>query len=311
MTNEPQNIYVSMTRDGYYALELLLKNKKRIDEIISLPKGKSSNVCDYINFEPLVKKFGVKITYTENVNKLSGMFRQNRPNVIIANGWSQLLRKELLDTAVNGCVGTHPALLPKNRGRAPVPWHFINKEKYGGVTLFYLEAACDSGPIIDQAKFKIRDNDNASSYYQKITNLGAKLLLKHFDSIVNGSAKSKARPQDHLRATYLLKRRPIDSEIDFSAKSAKEIHNMVRAVSDIYPLVNFNYKKQKFLILKSSLPTHAPRFSGITGQIAKITKDYIWILGKSGIIEFNTILNDKREKVKPNEVFRAGDVLNE
>jgi methionyl-tRNA formyltransferase len=311
MTNEPQNIYVSMTRDGYYALELLLKNKKRIDEIISLPKGKSSNVCDYINFEPLVKKFGVKITYTENVNKLSGMFRQNRPNVIIANGWSQLLRKELLDTAVNGCVGTHPALLPKNRGRAPVPWHFINKEKYGGVTLFYLEAACDSGPIIDQAKFKIRDNDNASSYYQKITNLGAKLLLKHFDSIVNGSAKSKARPQDHLRATYLLKRRPIDSEIDFSAKSAKEIHNMVRAVSDIYPLVNFNYKKQKFLILKSSLPTHAPRFSGIPGQIAKITKDYIWILGKSGIIEFNTILNDKREKVKPNEVFRAGDVLNE
>jgi len=311
MTDKFQNAYVSMTKDGYYALELLLKNKKRIDEIISLPEDKSSNVCDYINFEPLAKKFGVKITYKKDINGLTGRFRQNRPNVIIVNGWSQLLKKDLLDTAVNGCVGTHPALLPKNRGRAPIAWHFINNEEYGGVTLFYLEATCDSGPIIDQVRFKIKANDNASSYYQKITDLGAKLLLKHFDSIVSGSAINKAKPQDHTKATYLLKRRPIDSEIDFSAKSAKEIHNMVRAVDNIYPLANFSYKKQKFLILKSNLPAHAPRFSGVPGQVAKVTNDYIWILGKNDIIEFNTVLNNKRKRVKLNKTFKTGDVLNE
>lgn len=186
-----KNIYVSMTKDGLYALEVLLKNGKKIHEIICYPKEKSHNISDYIDFKKIAKKYKLKITYTENINSLIRKFAKNNPNVIIVNGWSQLLKKELLETARYGCVGTHPSLLPKNRGRAPIPWHFINKEKYGGITLFYLKPTCDSGPIIDQVKFKITKMDNASSYYEKITNLGANLLLKHFDSITDGSAKKK------------------------------------------------------------------------------------------------------------------------
>lgn len=311
MKNWSKNIYVSTTKDGYYALDILLKNKKRIDEIISLPKAKAQYVSDYIDFKSLAKRYGIKITLTKNINLFTSRFEKERPNIIIVNGWSQLLKKQLLDTVINNCIGIHPALLPKNRGRAPIAWHFINQEKYGGVTLFYLEPSCDSGPIIDQAKFKIHPTDNASNYYEKITKLGAELLLKYFDSIADGSAISKTRPQDHSKATYLLKRRPKDSEIDFRIKTAKETHNMVRAVSDIYPLANFSYQGKKYFVLKSDLPKNTPTYSGIPGQIAEAGDDYVWILTQSRIIEFNIILGENRNKINIKKTFKVGEVANE
>ena len=300
-----------MTKDGLYALEILLKNGKEIHEIICYPKEKSHNISDYVDFKNIAKKYKLKITYTDNINLLTDRFKKNNPNVIIVNGWSQLLKKELLKTARNCCVGTHPSLLPKNRGRAPIPWHFINNEKYGGITLFYLEPTCDSGPIIDQARFKILETDNANSYYEKITKLGAKLLLKHFNSIINGSAHKKARPQNHKMATCLLKRRPQDSFINFNNKTAEEIHNLIRAVSCIYPLANFIYQGSLYYVLSSKLPKNIPHFSGIPGQIAKVSRNFIWVLCKLGIVQFNKILDDNKKEVELLKIFKTGEVINE
>lgn len=299
-----------MTKDGYYALEVLLNKGKKIHEIISYPKEKSSNISDYMDFNSLAKKHKIKIIYTDNINSLISRFLKEKPNVIIVNGWSQLLKKELLSTAINGCVGTHPSLLPKNRGRAPIAWHFINKEKYGGVTLFYLEPTCDSGPIIDQVRFKIKSTDNASSYYEKITKLGAKLLLKHFDSIIDGSARKRATPQDDKKATYLMKRGPQDSYIDFHTKTAEEVHNLVRAVSDIYPLAYFTYKDKQYLVLSSNLPKKMSHFSGIPGQIAKVSKHSIWVLCKQGVVKFTKVLYNNRKEVNLLKNFKTGEVLN-
>ena len=306
-----KNIYVSMTKDGYYALQSLIANNKKIDEIICYPKEYSKNISDYIDFKDFALKKRIKITYTKNINFLINKFSKEIPNIIVVNGWSQFLDDKILRIPKNGCVGTHPALLPKNRGRSPIPWHFINKEKYGGITLFYLNSICDGGPIIDQIKFEIKKTDNASSYYEKITKIGADLLIKHFDSIANGSAKKKAKPQDENLATYLLKRRPKDSWINFYDKTAEEVHNLIRAVSWVYPLANFIYKKCKYYILSSTIPKNHPLFSGIPGQIAKISSEFMWVLTKKGIIQFNSIIDYHRKKIDLLKVFKIGEFLNE
>lgn len=306
-----ENIYVSMTKDGLFALSSLLRKNKKIDEVITLPKKLSSNISDYANFSEITSKYNVKLTYTNDINGVIKRFLKETPNLIIVNGWSQLLSKELLDLPKNGCVGTHPALLPKNRGRAPIAWHFINNEKYGGISVFYLEPSADSGPVIDQERFIIGKSDNATFYYKKITELGAKLLVKNFDPIESGSARRTAKMQNDKKATYLLKRRPKDSELDFSKSNSKQIHNLVRAVSDVYPLANFTYKKIKYFVLQSELPRYTPIYSGTPGQIAKLTDKFMWVLCKGGIVEFNVVLDENRSKVGLKNVFVVGDVLNE
>lgn len=300
-------VYVSMTKDGHFALEKLIQSGKKIDLIITLQKGKSGNVSDYTDFSSLANQYNIPIRLVADINKDVAYLKTLRPALIIVNGWSQLLSEEILSLPTYGCVGTHPAFLPKNRGRAPIAWHFINEEKFGGVTLFYLSDGCDSGPIIEQVKFSIRSSDNARIYYEKITDLGAKLLVKNYDKIVNGTAVS--RPQNHKKATYLLKRRPRDSFLDFR-ETAHKIHNKIRAVSGVYPSAYFNYLGKEYKVLSSELRKR-PSYSGVPGQVAKVTDKEVWVLAKDKVIILTDVQNKHGDTVVCNKVFRTGYVINE
>lgn len=300
-------VYVSMTKDGHFALERLIQSDKKIDLVVTLKKGKSTNVSDHTDFSSLATRNKIPIRFVANINEDLLYFKSLKPALIIVNGWSQLLSEEILSLPTYGCVGTHPTLLPKNRGRAPIAWHFINEEKFGGVTLFYLNDGCDSGPIIEQVKFLISSSDNALTYYEKITDLGAKLLVRNYDKIANGTAASQ--PQNHKKATYLLKRRPQDSFLDFR-ETARQIHNKIRAVSGVYPSAYFNYQGKEYRILSSVLKK-TPSYSGIPGQIAKVTDKEVWVLTKDKVIILADVQNKHGNTVACNKTFCTGYVVNE
>lgn len=300
-------MYISMTKDGHYALENLLRAGKSINTIITLPPDKSENISDYTDFSPLAEKFGVHIRHVSNINKEVEYIRSIHPSLIIVNGWSQLLSKEILSIPKYGCVGTHPALLPKNRGRAPIAWHFLNEEKLGGVTIFYLSEGCDDGPIIDQDKFIITKSDNALSFYNKITGIGSQLLLKNYDKIASGTARS--RKQNNKRATYLLRRRPQDSFLDFS-EAARQVHNKIRAVSGVYPSAFFYYQENEYRVKGSEL-RKMPKYSGVPGQIAQVTVDAVSVITKDGIITLLEIEDKAGNHVNNLDIFRIGYVINE
>lgn len=300
-------VYVSMTSFGYYALETLLKNEKKINLIITLPKIKGKKESYHTDFTPLARKYKIPIIKTKDINSLVPHFQKKRPQVVFVNGWSQILKPELLATPLHGSVGTHWALLPKNRGTAAIPWHFINEEKYGGMTLFYLEKGIDSGPIIDQKKFRLNMTDNASTYYKKITEISAELFLKHYDRIIDGTVK--ARTQNHSRASYLLKRTPRDSFLNFNNKT-KYLYNLIRAVYDIYPLTFFHYNGTTYQVGKADLGK-VPEYSGRPGQIARVTETELWVLASDRIIILTDIRNKNGLCRNLKEIFRAGAIINE
>lgn len=305
-----KNVYVSMTRDGYEALEKLLSSKKAIDLIISLPKDKSQDVSDYVDFSELAERYSIPIWYTTDINSYGDYFSKNQPRLIIVNGWSKLLKSPIINSATSGCVGLHPALLPKNRGRAPIAWHFINNEEFGGVSLFYIEETCDSGPIIAQERFPIDAEDNASSFYKKMTSIACELLLKHFDDIESGKAKTYAIKQNETAASYLLKRVPSDSYIDFDKLGSIEIVNLIRAVTDIYPLAFFSWKGNKLMTKKGLSSTIGYKYSGKPGQIAKITNKSIIVITRDGLVELTEIVDEQKNEYNVKN-FREGGMLND
>ena len=300
-------IYISMTKDGYFALEQLIQAGKKVDLVMTLRNDKSDAVSDYIDFSTLAVQYNIPIKLVTNVNKEIDYLKSLKPALIIVNGWSQLLSEKIISLPTYGCVGTHPSLLPKNRGRAPIAWHFINEEKFGGITLFYLDNGCDSGPIIEQMKFTIFSSDNAQTYYEKITHLGTKLILKNYDKIINGTAISKS--QNHKKATYLLRRRPKDNLLDFK-ESTRQIHNKIRAVSGIYPAVYFYYQGNEYKILSSKLEK-LPKYSGVLGQIARVTDGELWVLAKDGVIILTDVQDKNGNVIVCTKVFRTGYVINE
>ena len=87
------------------------------------------------------------------------------PELIFVVGWSQLVRDPFIALAREGVFGMHPTLLPRHRGRAPIPWAILTGLARTGVTLFEIvDSTPDSGSIVGQARRRRRpgrDRDDA------------------------------------------------------------------------------------------------------------------------------------------------------
>ncbi|MDD2939065.1 MAG: methionyl-tRNA formyltransferase, partial [Proteiniphilum sp.] len=86
-----------------------------------------------------------------------------------------------------GTFNLHASLLPQYRGAAPINWALINGEKETGVTTFFLSHEIDTGQIIFREKTAIEEGDNAGTLHDRLMEMGAKLVLKTVDAIIDES----------------------------------------------------------------------------------------------------------------------------
>lgn len=100
-----------------------------------------------------------------------------------------------------GTFNVHAALLPQYRGAAPINWAVINGETQTGVTTFFLDHDIDTGRIIMQEPFEIKDDFNVEDVYDGLMNLGAKIALKTIDRIIDGNGSIESLPQEQMIQT--------------------------------------------------------------------------------------------------------------
>jgi UDP-4-amino-4-deoxy-L-arabinose formyltransferase/UDP-glucuronic acid dehydrogenase (UDP-4-keto-hexauronic acid decarboxylating) len=158
--------------------------------------------------------------------------KEMAPDILFSFFYRQMVRNPVLEIPPAGCLNLHGSLLPKYRGRAPINWVLVNGEEETGLTLHYMTPRPDDGDIICQKKVAISSDDTAKSLNEKMIQATADLLDEILVQIK--SVNAPRHPQDHSQATYYGGRRPADGEINWSS-SAKEIRNLVRAVTRPYP----------------------------------------------------------------------------
>ncbi|MBO7506155.1 MAG: methionyl-tRNA formyltransferase [Paludibacteraceae bacterium] len=135
-----------------------------------------------------------------------------------------------------GTFNLHASLLPQYRGAAPINWAVINGEKETVVTTFFLTHDIDTGNIIMQEKVKIEETDNVGIVHDKLMTLGAELVTKTVDKILDGSVTTTQQamlfkdPSELKPAPKIFKE---TCKIDFNEKTQR-IHNLVRGLSP-YP----------------------------------------------------------------------------
>lgn len=137
-----------------------------------------------------------------------------------------------------GTFNVHAALLPQYRGAAPINWAVINGETQTGVTTFFLDKDIDTGRIIMQEAFEIKDDYNVENVYDGLMRLGAGIAIKTIDKIIEGEGTVESLPQDEMVpvGTELRLAPKIFKEtclIDWG-KTADEVRNFVRGLSP-YP----------------------------------------------------------------------------
>ena len=158
--------------------------------------------------------------------------RDIRPDFIFSFYYRRMLPLEWLALAKRGAFNMHGSLLPKYRGRAPLNWAVLMGETQTGATLHEMVAKPDAGRIVDQEAVPIGEDDVAVDVFRKVTSAAEVVLRRSLPGLVAGTAQLVT--QDLSRGSYFGGRKPEDGRIDWS-KSAREIHNLVRAVAPPYP----------------------------------------------------------------------------
>lgn len=241
-------VYIGAVDFSYYCLEEVLKNKGNVVGIATLRKAKNNS--DYHDLTPLAKKYNIPIHYFDNVNDKETVewIKQRRPDVIFCWGISQIIKSELLNLCSMGIVGVHPTLLPENRGRHPLIWALALGLKESGLTFFFMDESADSGPILSQKSFRIEDNDDASTLYEKIKKLASVQIKEFLPKLISGNYE--VVEQDHQKANYWRKRSRRDGIIDWRM-SCEAILNLVRALTKPYPGAEFKYRGQVITVWRA------------------------------------------------------------
>jgi methionyl-tRNA formyltransferase len=161
----------------------------------------------------------------------------------------RILPKEVFTIPSKLSFNLHASLLPKYRGAAPIQWALINGEKETGVTTFALEEKVDTGNILLQEKIEIENEDNYGLLHDKLSGLGAGVVLKTVDLIDKGNFELKK--QDNSFASPAPKISKEITKIDWN-KPAEEIHNLIRGLSP-YPGAYFELDGKQVKVYKSKV----------------------------------------------------------
>jgi methionyl-tRNA formyltransferase len=125
--------------------------------------------------------------------------REVAPELIIVVAYGRILPAEMLALPSGGCLNVHASLLPRYRGAAPINWALIRGETETGVTLQWMQAQVDSGPIFLQERVPITPEDNAGTLAARLAERGGALLVQALEMLRRGEALRK--PQDPAAVT--------------------------------------------------------------------------------------------------------------
>ncbi len=166
------------------------------------------------------------------------------PDLICVVAYGKILPKELLEIPKMGCINVHGSLLPQYRGAAPIQWAVLNGDKKTGITTMYMNEGMDTGDMILKEEVRIGEDETTGELWERLSKIGAKLLVETVEKIEDGTAPREKQPEDFTMAPMLHKEM---ANIDWDKKDATQIKNLVRGLNPIMGAYTYlNGKKIKF-----------------------------------------------------------------
>ncbi len=230
-----RTVWVSFDTIGRDCLEAAAEAGAEIVGVVTLPGPVDPNRSGQCSFHDVAARHDAVLVETRDVNSPDTLnaLRKLEPDLVFVVGWSQLVHDPFIAIAGEGVFGMHPTLLPRHRGRAPIPWAILSGLARTGVTLFEIvDATADSGAIVGQVVVDIAPDETATTLFERLANAHVELIRELVPQII---ARTAPRiPQDPRRASTWPRRAPADGIIDWETR-ALYLHDWVRAQTRPYP----------------------------------------------------------------------------
>ncbi len=179
-------------------------------------------------------------------SEVQKIIKDVKADIFIVVSYGKIIPSQVFNLPKHKTINVHPSLLPKYRGPSPIQSTLLSGDRETGVTLIQIDEEVDRGPIVSQEKINIKDNDTFLDLEDKLSQLGAEMILRDLPKYVSGGMG--LIKQNHKEATFTEKIKKEDGEIDWN-NSAQDIYNKWRAFirwPGVYTVINntrFNLKK--------------------------------------------------------------------
>lgn len=208
----------------------------------------------------------------------------------------RILPQEVFTIPKYGSFNLHGSILPKYRGAAPIQWAIINGEKETGVTTFKLAEKVDTGNIYLQDSILINEDDNFEVIHDKLSLVGADLVLKTLDLIESGNYT--LQQQDNSLASPAPKITKETGQLNFE-NTAQEVNNLIRGLSP-FPGAYFNHNNKIIKVYKAKVANMKLQ----PGE-KKVIGEQLYIGCKEGSIEILELQQEGRKKMDSSAFLRG------
>ena len=209
--------------------------------------------------------------------------RECKADVMVVVAYGLLLPETVLSIPRLGCVNIHPSLLPKWRGAAPIQRSIEAGDVETGVTIMQLDKGMDSVPILLQEKIKLKGNETSEMLHDRLSQLGATLLLKTIDALEKNTIKAVA--QEDSKATFAEKIQKSEAMIDWQ-QSAEKIAQKVRAFNP-WPVAQTVFLHQPLKIWDAcAIPK---KNNAKPGVLISMNKDHFSVATADGALQILSV----------------------
>lgn len=303
MRNETKVVFMGTPEFAAESLKELVESGYNVVACFTNPdkpsgrgmKLKSSAVKEYAMSQNIPVYQPKKVRKNEEVLQI---LKDLEPDFLAVVAYGKILPEEVLNIPKLGAINVHGSLLPKYRGSAPMQWSIINGEEKTGITTMFMDVGMDTGDMLLKEEIEIKDEYTLEDIHDKLMVIGAKLLVKTLDKIVDGTIERTKQNDDEATYAPMISREM--TKIDFN-KSPREIFNFVRGLCPFPGTYMESDNGKKYKVFSVTPYEDETINKGVeNGDILLMSKDALYIRCEGGYVSINIIQpeNAKRMDIK-------------
>jgi methionyl-tRNA formyltransferase len=140
-----------------------------------------------------------------------------------------ILPQTVLDAPPLGCFNLHASLLPRWRGAAPINRAIMEGDAESGVMVMKMDVGLDTGDVAMAERMAIPDNMTAVDLHDRLSRLGADLMVRAMAALARGGLQLKKQSADGV--TYAAKIDKAEARIEWT----KPAHAVLRHIHGLSP----------------------------------------------------------------------------
>jgi len=181
--------------------------------------------------EEAARKLGVPVLTPKTLKTPEALeeFRAFEADAAVVVAYGMILPQAILDAPKLGCYNLHASLLPRWRGAAPINRAIMAGDAESGVMVMKMDIGLDTGDVAMAERLAITDNMTAVDLHDRLSRLGADLMVRAMAALDRGGLQLKKQSEDGV--TYAAKIDKAEARIDWS----KPAHAVLRHIHGLSP----------------------------------------------------------------------------